>query len=58
MRRPGLRPAPDFVGFEGDNYPTLGLWYVDGEPAGLDVRESPTVVVDNLSVFVPHVIRG
>jgi len=51
-------PPPNFVGFEGDNFPTLGIWYVDGEPAGLDVRESTTVVVDNLSVFVPHVIRG
>ena len=51
-------PPPDFVGFEGDNFPTLGLWYVDGEPAGLDIRESSTVVIDNLSVCVPHVIRG
>jgi glutathionylspermidine synthase len=51
-------PPPNFVGFDGDNFPTLGLWYVDGEPAGMDIRESTTVVVDNLSVCVPHVIRG
>jgi len=51
-------PPPNFVGFEGDNFPTLGLWYVDGEPAGLDIRESASVVIDNLSVCVPHVIRG
>ena len=51
-------PAPNFVGFDGDNFPTLGLWYVDGEPAGMDIRESQSVVVDNLSVCVPHVIRG
>ncbi|SDU79961.1 Glutathionylspermidine synthase [Microlunatus sagamiharensis] len=51
-------PSPDFVGFEGDNYATLGIFVVDGEPAGLDIRENQTVVVDNLSVCVPHVVRS
>jgi glutathionylspermidine synthase len=56
-------PPPNFPGINPanneptDNYPTLGLWYVDGEPAGLDVRENPTIIADNLSVFVPHTIR-
>jgi glutathionylspermidine synthase len=51
-------PSPNFVGFEGDNFATLGLWYIDGEPAGMDLRENTSIVVDNLSVCVPHVIRG
>lgn len=37
-------------------HPVLGVWLVDGEPAGLGVRESDGVVTDNLSYFVPHVI--
>lgn len=54
----GYAPPPNFVGYDGDNFPTLGLWYVDGEPAGMILRESTSVVIDNLSVCVPHVIRG
>lgn len=50
-------PPPNFPGYDGPNHPTLGIWYVDGEPAGLGIRESETVIADNLSYFVPHVIR-
>lgn len=53
-------PAPNFVGWDNgqstDNYPTIGMWYVDGEPAGIIIRENDTTVVDNLSICVPHVI--
>jgi glutathionylspermidine synthase len=34
----------------------LGAWVVDGEPAGLGIRESDGLVTDNLSFFVPHTI--
>jgi glutathionylspermidine synthase len=29
---------------------------VDGEPAGLGIRESHGLITDNLSYFVPHTI--
>ncbi|MEV4759579.1 glutathionylspermidine synthase family protein [Micromonospora sp. NPDC049559] len=48
---------PDFSGADGSHHPVLGAWLVDGEPAGLAIRESPGLVTDNLSFFVPHVIR-
>ena len=34
----------------------LGAWVVDGEPAGLGIRESDGLVTDNLCFFVPHTI--
>ncbi|HYG83291.1 MAG TPA: glutathionylspermidine synthase family protein [Verrucomicrobiae bacterium] len=43
--------------FSGDNHhPMLGAWVVDGESAGLGIRESPGLVTDNTSCFVPHVV--
>jgi glutathionylspermidine synthase len=47
----GFAPAP---AFDGSNHPILGVWMVDGEPAGLGIRESDGLVTDNLSRFVPH----
>jgi glutathionylspermidine synthase len=38
----------------GGNYPTLGCWVIGGFSAGLGVRESQTIVTNNLSPFVPH----
>jgi glutathionylspermidine synthase len=34
----------------------LGVWMIDGEPAGLGIRESAGLITDNLSHFVPHAI--
>jgi glutathionylspermidine synthase len=51
-------PPPAFPGYDDQNYPTLGIWYVDGEPAGLGIREAEGVIADNLSYFAPHVIRN
>ena len=45
-------PLPDFDGV----YPVLGTWIIDGEAAGMGIRESDTLVTDNQSRFVPHVI--
>jgi glutathionylspermidine synthase len=41
--------------FEG-NYPVIGSWVIGGEPAGIGIRESATLVTDNFSRFVPHLI--
>ena len=43
---------PDF----GGNHPVLGSWVVDHESAGMGIRESDSMVTDNLSRFVPHYI--
>jgi glutathionylspermidine synthase len=51
-----LAPLPDFPGVDGPHHPVLGAWVVDGEPAGLGIRESDGLVTDNLSFFVPHTI--
>ena len=42
---------------DGSNHPVLGTWVVDGEPAGLGVREGDGLITDNLSRFVPHLIE-
>ena len=47
-----LAPLPSFDG----NTPVLGSWVVDGEPAGLGIRESHGPITDNLSRFLPHII--
>ena len=35
----------------------LGSWLVDGEPAGMGIRESTGLVTNNTSRFVPHLFR-
>jgi glutathionylspermidine synthase len=49
-------PLPDFEGVDGAHHPALGAWVVDGEPAGLGIRESDRLITDNISYFVPHTI--
>jgi glutathionylspermidine synthase len=39
------------------NWPALGLWIVDGEPAGMGIREDTSRITGNLSRFVPHWFR-
>ena len=36
------------------HWPVLGLWIVDGEPAGMGIREDSRRITGNLSRFVPH----
>lgn len=45
-----LAPIPTI----DDRRPILGSWLVDGEAAGMGVRESVGPITDNLSTFVPH----
>ncbi len=40
---------PDFDG----NRPVIGSWVIDGESAGMGIRESSGPITDNLSRFVP-----
>jgi glutathionylspermidine synthase len=48
-----LYPLRDF----GNGYPVLGCWIVDGEAAGMGIREDG-LITGNRARFVPHVIRG
>lgn len=47
-----LAPLPAFDG----NHVVLGAWVVDGEAAGLGIRESSGLITDEYARFVPHVI--
>lgn len=50
-------PPPEFEAEDGTAYPVLGVWMVDGESAGMGVRESVNnPITDNISYFVPHSI--
>jgi glutathionylspermidine synthase len=40
----------------GRVWPVLGSWVVDGEPAGMGIRESGRSITDDFSNFVPHSI--
>jgi glutathionylspermidine synthase len=35
----------------------FGSWLVDGEPAGMGIRESDGAVTNNFSRFVPHLFQ-
>lgn len=47
----------DLGNFDG-NIPVLGLWAIDGTPAGLGIRESSDLITGNTARFVPHLIEG
>ena len=47
-----LSTLPDFDG----NHPVLGSWIIGQVPAGMGIRESNTLITDNLSRFIPHFI--
>ena len=36
------------------NYAVIGSWLIDGESAGIGIRESTHVITDNMGRFVPH----
>lgn len=42
--------------FDG-NHCVLGSWIIDGVSAGIGVRESTSLITNNLGRFVPHIIR-
>lgn len=50
-------PLPEFEDEEGKAWhPVIGAWVIDGDPAGMAIRESEGYVTDNLSYFSPHSI--
>jgi glutathionylspermidine synthase len=48
-----LAPLPDY----GGRVPVIGSWLIDGQAAGIGVRESDGPVTTNMSRFVPHLFR-
>jgi glutathionylspermidine synthase len=42
---------------DGQNTAVIGSWLIDGEPAGIGIRESSGLVTTNTSRFVPHLFR-
>ena len=42
--------------FDGQT-PVVGSWVVQGEPAGIGIRESGTPITTNTSPFLPHLFR-
>jgi glutathionylspermidine synthase len=40
-----------------NNYPVVGSWIIGQEPAGIGIREANTLITDNKSRFVPHLIE-
>ncbi|KAK1563961.1 glutathionylspermidine synthase [Colletotrichum navitas] len=53
-----LALPPQFKDAEDrSHYPVLGIWMIDGEPAGMGIREAETPITTNLSAFIPHSIE-
>jgi glutathionylspermidine synthase len=48
-----LFTLPNYSG----HYPVIGSWIIGQEPAGMAIREADNLVTDNLSRFVPHLIK-
>jgi glutathionylspermidine synthase len=42
---------------DSGNTAVIGSWLIDGEPAGMGIRESSGLVTTNSSRFVPHLFR-
>ncbi|KAI8153640.1 putative acid--amine ligase YgiC [Colletotrichum sp. SAR 10_70] len=54
-----LALLPEFRAADGNTYyPVIGLWFIDGDPAGMGIREDRTPITTNTSVFIPHSIEG
>ncbi|KAI3391940.1 hypothetical protein diail_6586 [Diaporthe ilicicola] len=52
-----LALPPEFRDAQGKpHFPVLGLWFVDGDPVGMGIREDTTPVTTGESVFIPHSI--
>lgn len=48
-----LAAIPSLAG----NFPVIGSWVINGEPAGIGIREDIQEVTTNTSRFVPHIFR-
>ncbi len=45
-------PLPCF----NNNYTLIGSWLIDNQPAGISVREDSTLITQDLSRYLPHII--
>lgn len=45
-------PLPKF----GDNHTLIGSWLVDDQPAGISVREDTSLITQDMSRYLPHII--
>ncbi len=52
--RQGLADIPCLDG----NYPVIGSWIIDGQAAGIGIREDVTPITKDDSRFIPHAIIG
>ncbi|GAA4592593.1 glutathionylspermidine synthase [Actinoplanes octamycinicus] len=55
-----LCELPSFEGLEGTVHPVIGAWLIDGEPAGMGIREdlgTAGLVTKNNCNFLPHAIE-
>ncbi|KAL2877487.1 hypothetical protein SGCOL_007231 [Colletotrichum sp. CLE4] len=53
-----LAVLPEFRDAKGSSwYPVLGMWFVDGDPVGMGIREDGTPITTNASMFIPHSIE-
>ena len=51
--RQAFHPLPTFAG----GYPLIGSWVVGDRASGIGVREDASLITQDTSRFVPHVIR-
>jgi glutathionylspermidine synthase len=49
-----LHKLPDFDGC----HPVIGSWIIGEQAAGIGIRETTSLVTDNFSRFLPHIISG
>jgi len=47
------QPVPEFDG----NFTTLGSWIINGQSAGIGIREDKTEITMNSSRFIPHIFE-
>lgn len=40
----------------GDHYVLIGSWLVDDQPAGISIREDKSLITQDLSRYLPHII--
>ena len=40
-----------------NHYPVIGSWIIGQEPAGIGIREANSLITDNKSRFIPHIIN-
>jgi len=48
-----LYKLPDFDGYR----PVIGSWIIGDQAAGIGIRETNSLVTDNFSSFIPHIIK-